>query len=262
MAVLRRDFLPAAAHNEMARTGFDACVAIQARQTLEETRWLLALADAHPFIVGVVGWVDLQAHDVRAQLEQFAAHPKLVGIRHIVQSEPDDRFLLRPAFCRGVELLEELDLAFDILIYNRQLPAAVEFVSRFERHRFVLDHLAKPDIRSGDIQVWERDMRRLASFPNVRAKLSGLVTEADWQHWTPEQIRPYIDVAFECFGAERLMIGSDWPVSTVAADYGRTMSLITDYVSTLSEDERDAVLGGNAQKFWNLQVVHMSGDDA
>jgi L-fuconolactonase len=262
MAVLRRDFLPADAHHEMVRAGVDACVAVQARQTLEETQWLLALADAHPFIAGVVGWVDLQARDVRSQLEQVAAHPKLAGIRHIVQSEPDDQFLLRAEFCRGVELLEEFGLAFDILIYNRQLPVAVEFVSRFERHRFVLDHLAKPDIRSGEIREWERDVRRLAVFPHVGAKLSGLVTEADWQQWTPRQIQPYLDVAFDCFGAERLMIGSDWPVSTVAADYGRTMSVITDYVSKLSADERDAVLGGNAQRFWKLKATEMSGDHA
>jgi L-fuconolactonase len=196
MAVLRRDFLPADAHPEMARAGFDACVAVQARQTLEETRWLLALADAHPFIAGVVGWVDLQANDVRAEIEQFAAHPKLVGVRHIVQSEPDERFLLRPAFCRGIQLLEEFDLAFDILIYNRQLTVAAEFVSRFERHRLVLDHLAKPGIKSGEIREWERGLRRLAAFPNVRAKLSGLVTEADWRQWTSGQIQPFIDVAF------------------------------------------------------------------
>ena len=262
MAVLRRDFLPAEAHHEMACAGFDACVAVQARQTLEETQWLLSLADAHPFIAGVVGWVDLQAPDVRAQIEQFAAHPKLVGVRHIVQSEPDDQFLLRPAFCRGIELLEEFDLAFDILVYHRQLAVAAEFVSRFERHRFVLDHLAKPGIRAGEIHGWERDLRRLAGFPNVRAKLSGLVTEADWQQWTPGQIHPYIDVAFDCFGAGRLMLGSDWPVCTVAADYGRTMSLIADYVSKLTADERDAVLGGNAQEFWKLKATQMSGDRA
>jgi L-fuconolactonase len=260
MAVLRRDFLPADAQVEMARAGFDACVAVQARQTLAETQWLLALADAHPFIAGVVGWVDLQAADLRAQLEQVAGHPKLVGIRHIVQSEPDDRFLLRSAFCRGIDLLEEFDLTFDILIYNRHLPVAAEFVERFERHRFVLDHLAKPGIRSGGIRGWEQDMRRLARFPNVLAKLSGLVTEADWQHWTPREIRPYLDVAFDCFGTGRLMIGSDWPVSTVAADYGRTMSVITEYVSTLPRDEQDGVLGGNAQRFWNLKAVHASGD--
>jgi L-fuconolactonase len=260
MAVLRRDFLPAEAHAEMARAGFDACVAVQARQTLEETRWLLALADANPFIAGVVGWVDLQADDARSQLEQLARHPKLAGIRHIVQSEPDDQFLLRPAFCRGIELLEEFDLAFDILIYPRHLAVAAEFVSRFDRQRFVLDHLAKPDIRSGETKAWERDLRKLARFAHVSAKLSGLVTEADWRRWTPGEIRPYIDVAFDCFGAERLMIGSDWPVSTVAANYGRTMSVITDYVSTLTADEQDAVLGGNAQRFWKLKAVHPLGD--
>jgi L-fuconolactonase len=260
MPGLRRDFLPKDLQREMARARFDACIAVQARQTLEETRWLLSLADAHPFIAGVVGWVDLQADDARAQLERFAGHPKLVGIRHIVQSEPDDRFLLRPEFCRGISLLHEFGLAYDILIYSRHLPAAAEFVARFDRQRFVLDHLAKPPIRSGEIDAWARDLHRLAAFPNVMAKLSGLVTEADRKAWTPEHIRPYLDVAFDCFGADRLMVGSDWPVCTVAADYAATIGIVADYVSRLSRDERDAVLGGNAQRFWNLKTITTAGE--
>ena len=255
MAALRRAFLPDEAKREMARAGFDACVAVQARQSLEETRWLLSLADRHSFIAGVVGWVDLQSDDARAQLEEFANHPKLVGIRHVVQSEPDDRFLLRPEFCRGISLLHEFGLAFDILIYSRHLEAAAEFVARFPQQRFVLDHLAKPPIRSGEIDAWARGVHRLAAFPNVLCKLSGLVTEADWRRWTPEQIRPYVDAAFDFFGPSRLMIGSDWPVCTLAADYARAMSLVTDYVSHLSRDEREAVLGGNARRFWNLQTT-------
>lgn len=252
MAVLRRDFLPVDARREMSHAGFDACIAVQARQTLEETRWLLALADAHPFIAGVVGWVDLRSDDARAQLERFAGHSKLVGIRHIVQSEPDDRFLLDPAFSRGIALLEEFNLAYDILIYSRHLPVAAEFVERFERQRLVLDHLAKPPIKSGEVQEWERDVRRLAMSPSVFCKLSGLVTEADWHTWTASDIRPYLDVAFDAFGSERLMIGSDWPVCTVAADYTRTMSLVTDYIAERPRPEQDAVLGGNAQRFWGL----------
>ena len=252
MGVLRRDFLPPDAETEMARAGLDACVAVQVRQTLEETRWLLSLADRHRSIVGVVGWVDLQSPDVHAQLVELRSHPRLVGVRHIVQSEADDRFLLRSEFCRGISHLEELDLAYDILIYRRHLRVAAEFASRFPRTRFVLDHLAKPDIKGGDLTGWADDLRALAAHPNVVAKLSGLVTEADWRFWRPDQIEPYLDVALECFGANRLMIGSDWPVCTVAADYARTMNVVIDYVSKLSAAERDAVLGGTARRFWRL----------
>jgi L-fuconolactonase len=252
MAALRRDFLPSDAKREMDRAGIDACVAVQARQTLEETRWLLELAGSAPFIAAVVGWVDLQADDVAAQLEQFAAHPKLVGVRHIVQSEPDPRFLLRPAFCRGVSLLEGFDLTYDILIYPRHLPAAIEFVSRFPRHRFVLDHLAKPAIRTGEIREWERNIRVLAQAQNVLCKVSGLVTEADWTRWTAADIGPCLDIAFDCFGASRLIAGSDWPVCTVAADYGRTMSVLGDYLESRPPSERDTVMGGNAARFWGL----------
>ncbi len=254
LAVLRRDFLPADARRHMDRAGIDACIAVQARQTLEETRWLLDLADAHPFIAGVVGWIDLQADDVAAQLEPFAGHPKLVGVRHIVQSEPDDRFMLRPAFCRGISLLEDLNLTYDILIYPGQLPLAAELAARFRRQRFVLDHLAKPEIRAAEIRAWERDLRRLAECPHVVCKLSGLVTEADWTRWTPAQIRPYLDVAFDCFGAHRLLVGSDWPVCTVAADYVRTISVIDDYLAGRPAGEREAVMGGNAARIWNLKA--------
>ena len=255
MATLRRDFLAADAVREMASAGVDACVAVQARQSLEETRWLLSLAEGHPQIAGVVGWFDLQSADVWAQLDRFAAHPKLVGVRHIVQSEADDRFLVRPAFRRGIAQLEAFGLPYDLLIYPRHLPVATEFVSQFERQRFVLDHLGKPDIRGGERRIWERDLRRLAAHPNVYAKLSGLVTEADHARWTPAQIRPYLDVAFDCFGAERLMIGSDWPVCTVAAEYARTMAVVTDYVATLGGSDREAVLGGNAKRFWDLKLA-------
>jgi L-fuconolactonase len=260
MATLRRNFLPADVKREMERTGFDAAIAVQARQTIDETHWLLELADAHPFIIGVIGWVDLKAADAREQLTRVAAHPRLVGIRHIVQAESDDRFLLQPAFCRGVSVLEELGLAYDILIFRRHLPVAAEFVARFSGLRFVLDHLAKPDIRSGDIREWERDLRRLAACPHVSCKLSGLVTEADWHRWSPGDIRPYLDVAFDCFGADRLMIGSDWPVCTVAADYGRTMAVVMEYLDDRPARERDAVLGGNARRLWKLNAGMTAGE--
>jgi len=255
MAGLRRNCLPDEAQREMARAGVDACVAVQARQTLDETRWLLALADANPAIVGVVGWIDLQAADARQQLELFADHQKLVGVRHIVQSEPDDRFMLRPAFCRGIALLEEFGLAYDVLVYSRHLAVAAELVERFASQRFVLDHLGKPDIRRGELHTWKKSLRLLADSSNVFAKLSGLVTEADWNAWSVPDIRPYLDAAFDCFGPERLMIGSDWPVCTVAADYSRVMALVSDYLADRPAQERDAVLGGNAQRFYNLTVT-------
>jgi L-fuconolactonase len=252
LASLRRDFLPADLEPELRGAGFDACIAVQARQTLEETRWLLELADRHAFVAGVVGWANLQAPDLRAQLEPLVGRPKLVGLRHIVQAEPDDLFLLRPEFLRGVATLRDLGLSYDILIYPRHLPVAVEFAQRLDGQRLVLDHLGKPDIRGGEIREWERHLRRLAGCGHVMAKLSGLVTEADGSGWTTEQMRAYLDVAFECFGYERLMIGSDWPVCTVAADYGRTMRVVSDYVRGRPSVEQDAVLGGNAARFWRL----------
>jgi L-fuconolactonase len=233
----------------------DACVAVQARQTLDETRWLLQLADAHPFVAGVIGWVDLQADDAAEQLERFVGHPKFLGVRHIVQGEPDDRFMLRPAFCRGISLLEDRDLTYDILIYPKHLAAAAELVSRFTRQRFVLDHLAKPNIRAGEMREWEGGIRELAKSPMVFCKLSGLVTEADWTRWRPDDIRPYLDIAFECFGAHRLLVGSDWPVCTVAADYCRTVSLVDDYLANRPAGERDAVMGGNAARLWRLPAT-------
>ena len=246
MEVLRRDFMPADLAPHMEQAGVDATIAVQTRQTTEETDWLLRLADAHPFIAGVVGWVDLRADDVEASLAQFRDRARLAGIRHIVQSEPDDRFLLDPAFGRGIAALGQAGLPYDILIYPRHLPVAAEFISRFPSQTFVLDHLAKPDIRSGSIAEWARDLRRLAGAPNLWCKLSGLVTEADWRTWTPEQVHPYLDVAFDCFGPGRLIAGSDWPVCTVAAGYSRTMALVRDYLGSFTSAERALVLGRNA----------------
>lgn len=255
MSDLARDFLPGDLKQEMDAAVFHACVAVQARQSIEETQWLLRLADRHPFIAGVVGWVDLRSPAVERQLDALAPEAKLVGIRHIVQSEPDDNFLLDPEFCRGIALLERFGLAFDILIYPRHLPVAVKFVQRFERQRFVLDHLAKPSIKAGAITRWARDLRPLADCQNVWAKLSGLVTEADWRHWSPAELTPYLDVAFDCFGPGRLIIGSDWPVCTLAANYTRTMSVVIDHLATRPAWEQDAVLGGNAQRLWNLPSI-------
>jgi L-fuconolactonase len=253
MGVLKRDFLPADLLPLLKQAGFDGCVAVQARQTLQETRFLLELADANPFVVGVVGWVELRRDDVREQIAGLGGHPKLVGVRHIVQAEPDDRFLLREDFLRGVAALQDAELAYDILIYPRHLNVAAEFARRFPRLRLVLDHLAKPEIRSGRIDEWRRDLRALAARPHVYCKLSGLVTEADWRTWSRDQIEPCLDAAFDCFGPERLMIGSDWPVCTLAADYARTMGLVLDYLERRAPAAREAVLGGNAARFWRLE---------
>ena len=254
MFALQRDFLPEHLKPELERAGFAGSIAVQARQALEETLWLLELAENSPCILGVVGWVDLRSPDVRSQLRDLARNPKLVGVRHIVQSEPDDRFLLQPDFLRGISMLEEFDLAYDILIYTKHLSVAAEFVERFPRQRFVLDHLAKPPIKSGNIDFWAQGIQRLAAFPNVLCKLSGLVTEADWKHWKPEHIIPFLDVAFESFGADRLMIGSDWPVCLVAAPYTQAVEVVTNYLLQKKPDVQERILGGNARRFWRLPV--------
>ena len=250
MAPLRRDFMPEDAWREMQRAGMDSCVAVQVRQTLQETRWLLSLADEYPFIAGVVGWVDLRAGDLDAQIDSLK-HPKLVGVRHIVQAEPDD-FLHDADFRRGIARLGRYGLAYDILIYARQLPAAIDFAAAFPDARFVLDHLGKPDIRANEFDAWRRDLDRIVALPNVVAKLSGLVTEADWNRWTIEDLHRYVNAALDRFGPDRLMIGSDWPVCTLAGKYDEVLDVIRTAISGRPAEEQDAVLGGTARHFWRL----------
>ena len=253
MAALRRDFLPPDLDREMAAAHVDASIVVQARQTLEETHWLLELAGRHASIAGVIGWVDLQSPTVAEELERVARHPRLAGIRHIVQGEPDG-FLERPAFRRGIACLEPYGLTYDILVYARQLPAAAAFAGAFPRQRFVLDHLGKPAIRANAYREWRQHFAELAGLPNVCCKLSGLVTEADWQAWTPAQLRPYLDAALESFGPSRLMIGSDWPVCLVAASYGDVIGMVREAIAEYSADEREQMLGGTAQDFFHLKV--------
>lgn len=252
MTALRRDFLPHDAGAVMQRAGVHACIAVQARQTLEETRWLLELAEAHPFIAGVVGWIDLQSDEADAQIDAVARHPRLVGIRHIVQSEPDD-FLERPQFRRAISGLARAGLSYDILVYARQLPAAVSFAAAFPDQPFVLDHVGKPDIRQGEYREWRAGLDRLAALPQVWCKLSGLVTEADWRSWTHGMLRPYLDAALDAFGPSRVMMGSDWPVCTLAAGYSEVLDLLESAISEYSEDEQAQILGGTARRFWNLK---------
>lgn len=252
MAVLKKNHLPADLQPLLAEAGIAGTIAVQARQTLEETAWLLSLADGFPFIKGVVGWVDLRSRDVEEQLARFAGHPRLVGVRHVVHDEPDDRFMLRTDFLRGLEVVGRFDLAYDILIFPRHLPVVCEVARRFPNQRFVLDHMAKPFIREGLMEPWRTDLQRLAAFPNVWCKVSGLVTEAHWRTWRPFDLRPYLDAVFETFGAGRIMAGSDWPVCTVAATYSQVLGVVTDYAAALPEDEQSDLLGGNAQACYRL----------
>ncbi len=252
MAVLQRDFLPHDLKPLLDESGFDGCVAVQARQTIEETRWLLELARRNDFIRGVVGWVDLRSPDLAEQLGELTRNPKLVAVRHIVQAEPDDEFMLRPDFRRGIAQLAEFGLVYDLLVYPRQLRAAARLVRQFPWQRFVLDHIAKPLIAQAAIEPWSTDIRALAQLPNVWCKVSGMVTEARWNRWRPQDFHPYLDVVFDAFGHQRIMIGSDWPVCTVAADYGSTMRIVTDYIAQLSAAQQDAILGGNCAGVYRL----------
>lgn len=252
MAAIRRDFLPKDLKPLFDGIGFDGCVAVQARQNLEETRWLLELADRNDFIRGVVGWVDLRSAGLAAQLESFAGRKKLIGVRHVVQDEPDDEFMLREDFRRGIARLAEFGLAYDVLIYPRQLKAAIGLVKAFPEQRFVLDHIAKPPIAEGGLEPWETGLRELAKAPNLCCKLSGMVTEARWREWQAEDFRPYLDVVFAAFGPGRLMIGSDWPVCTLAASYQSAMGMVMEYVEQFSQADQDGILGGNCARFYRL----------
>lgn len=251
MAVLRRDYLPGDLKPELDRLGLAGCIAVQADPSEAETRFLLGLADAYPFIRGVVGWVDLQADDLPTRLEALAQHPRLCGFRHLVQAEPDD-FLLRPAFQRGLRHLADARLTYDLLIYPRHLPAALKLVEAFPELPLVVDHLAKPAIRTGQREPWATQMRALARAPQVWCKVSGLITEADWQRWTPDDLRPYLDVVFEAFGPDRLMFGSDWPVCLLAGRYEQVWGLVADYLQACTPLERAAVWGENARRFYRI----------
>ncbi|MCE9551954.1 MAG: amidohydrolase family protein [Planctomycetes bacterium] len=248
---IRRDLLPPDLAPLLSHGGFSGSVAVQARQCLDENRFLLGLADEHPLIKGVVGWVDLRSDRVEEQLIQFAGHPKFVGVRHVVQDEPDD-FMLGEDFLRGIAALRQFELTYDILIYPKQLPAALQLVERFPEQPFVLDHLAKPPIREGVLSPWREQIQLIAGFPNVHCKVSGMVTEANWSAWKPADFTPYLDVVFEAFGVGRLMFGSDWPVCLLAASYEQGLQLVSDYVAPLSPQAREAFFGGNATEFYTL----------
>ena len=251
MAAIQRDFLPVDLEGTLAANGFDGCVAVQADQSLDETQFLLGLAARHPFIKGVVGWVDLRSPRLDETLETLAQDPRLRGIRHVAQAEADD-FLAHDDIVRGIGRLGDLGLTYDILVFDRQLPAALTLISRLPDQPFVLDHVAKPRIKAGQLEPWATRLKELARHSNVCCKISGLVTEADWTNWRPEHLRPYLDVAFEAFDADRVMFGSDWPVCLIAATYERVLSVVDEYAAALSANERDGLFGGNAARFYGL----------
>jgi L-fuconolactonase len=252
MSVLKRDFLPQDLLPELAANDIGASIAVQADQSERETLFLLDCAARHAEIAGVVGWVDLCSPDVPERLAFFSQFKKLRGFRHVVQTEPDDRFLLREDFCRGVACLSEFGFTYDILIYPKQLGAACEFVQKFPQQRFVIDHLAKPAIRAKEIDSWCAQISAIARHPNVFCKLSGLVTEADWRRWSADDCKPYLDVVFDAFGADRLMFGSDWPVCLLAGTYRQVKHLIADYTRNLPAGDREKILGLNAARFYGL----------
>jgi len=254
MERLAADQLPADLERVARPEGIVGSVAVQARQSVQESRWLLDLAAAHPFIKGVVGWVDLQSPEVGRHLEDLAARPRFVGVRHVVQDEPDPDFLLREAFGHGLQHLARHRLTYDLLLYPQQLPAAVTLVGRFPEQPFVLDHLAKPRIKAGDLEPWGRDLAALARHENVTCKLSGLVTEAAWHGWRRADFSPYLECALETFGPSRLMFGSDWPVCQVAAEYAEVVGIVADFLSRLSADEQQGIWGTNAIRFYHLSI--------
>ncbi len=241
MKELRRDFLVPELEQVMRDSGVLGTVAVQARQTIEETGWLLDLAARHPFMRGVVGWVPLAADDAAAVLEGFSQHPKLKAVRHVLHDEPDDFYMLRADFNRGIDMLRSTGLAYDILIFERHLPQTLQFVDRHPGQIFVVDHIAKPRIRDGILSPWRTWMEELAKRGNVYCKISGMATEADWKAWTPETLRPYFDVVLHAFGPSRLMFGSDWPVLVVAGGYKNWVDTFRSFIAELSPHEQESI---------------------
>ena len=253
MSVIRRDFLSDDLQKVFDENGVDACVAVQADQTTEETDFLISLAKNNNFIKGVVGWVDLRSESIEEDLLKYKKYDVVKGFRHVVQQEQDHNFMLRPEFLNGIELLGKYDLCYDILIFPHQLGAALELVEKFPNQKFVIDHIAKPYIKDGFFEGWAVMMREIAKNQKVYCKISGMITEADYKTWTPEQVHPYMKLVLESFGASRVMYGSDWPVCLVAGNYSMVKALVTDFITDLSQEEQNDIMGGNAAKFYNLK---------
>lgn len=251
MKILQKDYLPSELELTLKRNNVDGCIAVQAVPAEVETRFLAELANTHPFIKGVIGWVDLKANDLEKNLSDLKEYPSIVGIRHIVQSEPDD-FLYDEKFRAGISLLKVFGYTYDLLIYPRQLKAAVDFVRAFPEQTFIIDHCAKPDVKNREMDYWRKGITDLAMFPNVSCKLSGLITEAGWKEWSPAAFYPYLDVVFESFGTERLMFGSDWPVMLLSGIYVQWKSLLEKYMEKYLVEQKEAVFGLNALKIYGI----------
>jgi L-fuconolactonase len=253
MPQLRQDRLPEHLRKELEQHGFHGCVAIQAHQTEEETEFLLELSRQHSFVKAVVGWVDLQDEDLEQRLSHYCRLKVLKGFRHIVQDEPDDEFLLRADVIRGVELLKDFGFTYDILVYEKHLPVVVRFLEQLPDQPFVLDHIGKPVMEGGPSKAWKENIQLIAQHPNVFCKLSGLVTEADWDNWTTEDFLPFLEVVWKAFGPKRLMIGSDWPVCLLAAkDYGEVIHVVDAFMEGCTLEEKEAVYGENAIRFYHI----------
>jgi L-fuconolactonase len=252
MASLQHDLLPQDLAPELATAKVDGVLTVQARQTIEETRWLLQMADQFEWIRGVIGWAEIAGENFCEELEILTSNEHLKGLRHVVQAEQDPKFLLRDAFFSGIRALQGTSLVYDLLIVEHQLPNAIEFVRQHPNQLFVLDHIAKPKIAAGLLEPWRTNLRILAKQQNVYCKLSGMVTEAAWDRWRIEDLRPYADVVLETFGPRRLMIGSDWPVCTVGTSYSRWFSTLESLLQSLSQSERERVFGGTAIEAYRL----------
>ena len=249
---VRRDFLPDHLQPEISAVGIDGVVAVQARQSLVETEWLLDLAVGNPFIKGVVGWVPLISSSLERKLERLSPDDRLKGVRHVLQDESDDDYILREDFNQGIKALEPFDLIYDILIFERHLPQAIRFVDRHRQQIFVLDHIAKPRIGERLLSPWKANIEELSKREHVYCKISGMVTEADWETWSEQDLRVYLDVVLEAFGPERLMFGSDWPLCSLACEYGAWFDLISRFITPLSESEQGRILGETATKVYGL----------
>lgn len=252
LAILKRDFMPADLEPILQQNGIDGCIAVQARQSLEETRWLLELADQHSFIKGVVGWVDLCSEEVEDQLAQYSKNEKLVGVRHVLHDEEDDDFMLRKDFLNGLSKLSKYDLTYDILIFPKHLKNAYQLVRQFPDQKFIIDHIAKPSIKTQDYAQWKVDMWAFKGLPNVWCKVSGMVTEADWNNIPSTDFNPVLDHVFETFSQDKLLYGSDWPVCKLAAEYSTVKGIVENYLEENAHFDADLIMGNNCVDFYGI----------